>query len=238
MTCWSPPSRETSRRRLPAAARGAGAAVGHADRHQHRHRRRREHARLRADRRLGDPAQGAGRADDPCDGDALGLDVPLGDVEIGADAAPGLFPPAQAAGAAGLRDRAQALRPAGGVADRAGDAAEEVRLDQPAPGVPQDDPRHGRRGRAARLQRSRSVEGDVVLVRARGRLAAEAGEGPAARIRRSTTRVRAAAPGYDPYWLEAEWLRLWAASGRPPLRAPRRPSSPSPGRAPRARPLR
>ena len=48
--------RETSRRRLPAAARGVRAAVGHPDRDQHRHRRRREHARLRADRRLGDPA--------------------------------------------------------------------------------------------------------------------------------------------------------------------------------------
>ena len=35
-------NRETSRRRLPAAARGAGAAVGDADRHQHRHRRGRE----------------------------------------------------------------------------------------------------------------------------------------------------------------------------------------------------
>ena len=85
-------NRETSRRRLPAAARGAGAAVGDADRHQHRHRRGREHARLRADRRLGDPAQDQGRADDPRHGDALGLDVPLGGVEVGADAAPGLFP--------------------------------------------------------------------------------------------------------------------------------------------------
>ena len=33
-------------------------------------------------------------------------------------------------------------------------------------------------------------------------------------------RVRAAAPGYDPYWLEAEWLRLWRGSGRPLLRSP------------------
>ena len=85
-------NRETSRRRLPAAARGAGAAVGDADRHQHRHRRGREHARLRADRRLGDPAQDQGRADDPRHRDALGLDVPLGGVGVGADAAPGLFP--------------------------------------------------------------------------------------------------------------------------------------------------
>ena len=77
-TCWSATNRETSRRRLPAAARGARAAVGDADRHQHRDRRRREHPRLRADRRLGDPAQGPRRADDPRHGDAVGLDVPLG----------------------------------------------------------------------------------------------------------------------------------------------------------------
>ncbi len=38
---------------------------------------------------------------------------------------PRLFPPAQAPGAAGLRDRPQALRPAGGMADRARDAPEE-----------------------------------------------------------------------------------------------------------------
>ena len=33
-------------------------------------------------------------------------------------------------------------------------------------------------------------------------------------------RVRAAAPGYDPYFLEAEWRRHWLASGRPPVRRP------------------
>ena len=64
---------------------------------------------------------------------------------------PRLLPAEEAAGAAGLRDRPQALRPAGGVEDRARDAAEEDRLDQPAAGVPQDDPRHRRGGRAARL---------------------------------------------------------------------------------------
>ena len=64
----------------------------------------------------------------------------------------GLLPAAKAARAAGLRDRAQALRAAGGVEDRARDAAEEVGLDEPAAGVPQDDPRHRRGGRAARLQ--------------------------------------------------------------------------------------
>ena len=33
-------------------------------------------------------------------------------------------------------------------------------------------------------------------------------------------RVRARAPGLDPYFLEAEWLRHWQASGRPKLRSP------------------
>jgi len=34
--------------------------------------------------------------------------------------------------------------------------------------------------------------------------------------------ARAAAPGYDPYWLEREWRAMWAASGRPRLRSPAR----------------
>ena len=174
------------------------------------------HARLRADRRLGDPAQGARRADDPRHGDAVGLDLPLGAVALGADPAPRLLPAAQAARAAGLRDRPQALRAAGGVEGRARDAAEEDRLDQPAAGVPQDDPRHRRGGRAARLQ-PRPRRGDVVRVRRARRLAA--GEGPrlGAEIH---ARVRQVAPGLDPYFLEAEWRRFWAASGRPKLRSP------------------
>ena len=32
-------------------------------------------------------------------------------------------------------------------------------------------------------------------------------------------RARQAAPGYDPYFLEAEWQAMWAASGRPVLRS-------------------
>ena len=32
--------------------------------------------------------------------------------------------------------------------------------------------------------------------------------------------VRALAPGWDPYALEAEWRGFWAATGRPRLRAP------------------
>jgi plasmid replication initiation protein len=59
-------------------------------------------------------------------------------------------------------------------------------------------------------------DGDVVRVRAR---APEAGEGP--RLGPEVyDRVRAAAPGLDPYFLEAEWRRLWAARGRPRLRSP------------------
>jgi plasmid replication initiation protein len=61
---------------------------------------------------------------------------------------------------------------------------------------------------------------DMVRVRSRGRLGAEPeGEGP--RLDPEIhARVRAAAPGYDPYWLEAEWVRMWIASGRPRLSSP------------------
>jgi len=61
---------------------------------------------------------------------------------------------------------------------------------------------------------------DVLVVRSRDRL----GDGPQPGDPRlspdALARARAAAPGYDPYWLEAEWLRLWRGSGRPPLRSP------------------
>jgi hypothetical protein len=60
------------------------------------------------------------------------------------------------------------------------------------------------------------VEGDVVRVRPR---AAGAGEGP--RLDPEIhARVRALAPGLDPYFVEAEWRRFWAASGKPRLRSP------------------
>ena len=49
------------------------------------------------------------------------------------------------------------------------------------------------------------------------RAAAGRGRGSAPEV---YDRARAAAPGYDPYCLEAEWLRHWRASGRPPLRSP------------------
>jgi hypothetical protein len=59
-------------------------------------------------------------------------------------------------------------------------------------------------------------EGDLVRFRAR---APAAGEGP--RLGEGVhERARAVAPGLDPYFLEAEWRRLWQASGRPPLRSP------------------
>jgi plasmid replication initiation protein len=58
------------------------------------------------------------------------------------------------------------------------------------------------------------AEGDLVRVRAR-----VTGQGP--RLDPDIyERVRAAAPGLDPYFLEAEWLRFWQASGRPRLRSP------------------
>jgi hypothetical protein len=62
--------------------------------------------------------------------------------------------------------------------------------------------------------------GDVLVVRSRDRL----GEGPRPGDPQlppgAHARAREAAPGYDPYWLEAEWLRLWRGSGRPALRSP------------------
>ena len=64
------------------------------------------------------------------------------------------------------------------------------------------------------------TEADLVLVSARGRLAAATGEGMPRLGAEVHERARVAAPGYDPYWLEAEWLRLWQASGRPELRSP------------------
>jgi plasmid replication initiation protein len=64
--------------------------------------------------------------------------------------------------------------------------------------------------------RLRLDEGDVVRVWSR---APAAGEGP--RLDPEVhARARAAAPGLDPYFLEAEWRRFWAASGRPRLRSP------------------
>ena len=56
--------------------------------------------------------------------------------------------------------------------------------------------------------------GDLVRVRARAPEAAPRLDGSV------YERVRAAAPGLDPYFLEAEWLRHWQASGRPKLRSP------------------
>jgi len=63
-------------------------------------------------------------------------------------------------------------------------------------------------------------QADVVLVRARGRLGGEGSEGAPRLGPEAHARAREAAPGYDPYWLEAEWLRLWQSSGRPALRSP------------------
>ena len=62
-------------------------------------------------------------------------------------------------------------------------------------------------------------DGDIVRVRSRARLGSGAGQGP--RLDADIhARARVAAPGYDPYWLEAEWLRMWRASGEPELHSP------------------
>ena len=60
---------------------------------------------------------------------------------------------------------------------------------------------------------------DVLRVRSRGRMRPAPGAGP--RLSESAhERARAAAPGFDTHWLEAEWLRFWAATGRPVLHDP------------------
>ena len=60
-------------------------------------------------------------------------------------------------------------------------------------------------------------EGDVVVFRSRDRVEVAEGPGFAAEIYAA---VRGVAPGYDPYWLEAEWRAHWLRSGRPRLRSP------------------
>jgi plasmid replication initiation protein len=59
--------------------------------------------------------------------------------------------------------------------------------------------------------------GDIVRVRARARLADTGDPGPALDPD-SYDAARAAAPGYDPYFLEREWRAHWIRSGRPVLR--------------------
>ena len=58
--------------------------------------------------------------------------------------------------------------------------------------------------------------GDVLQVRARDRLVEEAA-GPVLEPE-AYAAARAAAPGYDPYFLEREWRAHWLRSGRPRLR--------------------
>jgi plasmid replication initiation protein len=61
------------------------------------------------------------------------------------------------------------------------------------------------------------AEGDVAVFRSRGRVGSAEGPGfdPD-----TYAAVRRVAPGYDPYWLEAEWRAHWTRSGRPRLRSP------------------
>ncbi len=58
--------------------------------------------------------------------------------------------------------------------------------------------------------------GDLVRFERRGRLLEGTNPALAADIH---ARARAAAPGYDPYFLQTEWQAMWAASGRPVLRS-------------------
>jgi plasmid replication initiation protein len=63
------------------------------------------------------------------------------------------------------------------------------------------------------------TDDDLVLVRPRPGALGVAAEAP--RLDAEVhDRARALAPGLDPYGLEADWRRFWAASGRPRLRSP------------------
>lgn len=62
--------------------------------------------------------------------------------------------------------------------------------------------------------------GDLVVVRSRARAALGAGTGEPLLGAAAHARVRALAPGYDPYFLEAEWRAMWRARGRPAVRDP------------------
>ena len=105
----------------------------------------------------------------------------------------------------------------------------KIGLDLAAPGVPQDDPRHGRRGRAAGLLAWRSTEGDVVLVRARGRLGG--GPRPAARgsVPRSTPGRARRRPATIPTGSRRSGCGSGGAAAGRRCGAPRRRSSPSAG---------
>ena len=59
-------------------------------------------------------------------------------------------------------------------------------------------------------------EGDVVVVRARGRMDGQ-GDDPRLDPGVYPTAPAPPRPGLDPYALEADWLRHWRASGRPRL---------------------
>ena len=61
--------------------------------------------------------------------------------------------------------------------------------------------------------------GDLLRVSARDRLVEADGGSFPALPPETYAAARAAAPGYDPYWLEAEWRAHWVATGRPRLRS-------------------
>ena len=116
------------------------------------------------------------------------------------------------------------------------DAPEEVRLDQPAPGVPQDDPRHGRGGRAARLQPR--PRGGRPRGGARPRPDARRGAGrprTRASARRRTPGRARSRPATTPTGSKPNGWGSGATAAVPSCATRRRPSSPSPAPAPFAR---
>ena len=212
-------NRETSRRRLPAAQGGARAAVGDAHRHQHRDRRGGVDPRLRADRRLGDLRKTRG-------GRMIHVTVTLSDWMYRSVVSKSVLTL--------HRDYFHLRKPLERrvyeiARKHCGRQAEwRIGLELLLKKTGSTSPRRVFRKMIRDIAEEDGLpdytlalgDGDVVLVRARGRLGAvEPGEGP--RLGPEVhARAREAAPGYDPYWLEAEWLRLWQGSGRPALRSP------------------
>ena len=130
---------------------------------------------------------------------------------VGADAAPGLLPAAQAAGAAGLRDRPEALRPTG---------RWRIRLETLLKKSGSTSPRRVFRSMLRELvthdhlpDYSVTLEDDLVVFRNRESMRPRA-RAPFPLLDPETYNdVRAVAPGYDPYFLEQEWRNWWIDSG-------------------------
>jgi hypothetical protein len=150
--------------------------------------------------------------------DAERMALQRGPGEIGPDAEPGVFRAAQTAGAAALRAGAQTLRIATRLAHLGASSVEEIRLYIAGSGLSRDAAREHPRRQPARLRLHRRARRHPLCHAPCG--GDRTGRGADA-VRPIRWRPRAALrPGEDVYALEARWRGVWAATGRPRLRAP------------------